>query len=68
MAIPGKGKQLNGAVNLVNENGEFQTYANAIVPKYLADEKHNILQLIMYSRSIVIPETCDDWYYIDAGN
>lgn len=68
MAIPGKGKQLNGAVNLVNENGEFQTYANAIVPKYLADEKHNILQLIMYSRGIVIPETCDDWYYIDAGN
>ena len=50
------------------QNGEFQTYANAIVPKYLADEKHNILQLIMYSRGIVIPETCDDWYYIDAGN
>jgi len=67
IGIPGKGKQLHGAVTLVDGNGSMQTYASAMVPKYIANENSNTLKLTMFSRCILAPETVDDWYHIDAG-
>ena len=67
IGIPGKGKQLHGAVTLVDGNGAMQTYAAAMVPKYIPNENSNSLKLTMFSRCILAPETVDDWYHIDAG-
>ncbi len=68
IGIPGKGKQLHGAVTLVDQQGGMKTYAAAMVPKYIANEDSNALKLTMFSRCILAPETVDDWYHIDAGN
>lgn len=60
MGISGRGRQLHGAVTLV-ENKTFQTYAASYVPKYVADENSNTLSLAMFSRCVLAPETVDDW-------
>lgn len=62
IAIPGRGRQLHGAVTLVDGRSKtMNTYAGIYVPKYSADETVNSLELTMYSRCILAPETVDDW-------
>lgn len=65
IGIPGRGKQLHGAVTLV-EGKSFKTYAGAYVPAYRASEDDNTVSLAMYSRFLLVPETVDDWAVIKA--
>lgn len=63
MAVPKRGKQLYGAVTLV-ENKQHVTYAAKYVPKYSANEDDNVTALTTYSRVVLCPEFVDDWYTI----
>lgn len=65
IGIPGRGKQLHGAVTLV-EGRTFQTYSGNYVPAYHANEDDNTVSLAMYSRCVLVPETVDDWAVIKA--
>ena len=64
VAIPGRGKQLHGAVNLLGEGNSFVTYAGNYVPYYNADKDTQTLSLTVYSRCILVPEYVDDWAVI----
>lgn len=67
VAIPGRGKQLFGAVNLINEaETGFSTYAGKYVPYYNASKESQTLSLTVYSRCILVPEYVDDWVVIDT--
>ena len=65
IGIPGRGRQLHGAVNLIDdaENG-FETYSGLYVPKYVASKASNTMSLTVYSRFLLAPEFTDDWAYI----
>lgn len=65
IGIPGRGKQLHGAVTLV-EDRSFKTYVGNYVPAYRANEDDNTVSLAMYSRCVLVPETVDDWGVIKA--
>ena len=65
IGIPGRGKQLHGAVTLV-EGRSFKTYVGNYVPAYRANENDNTVSLAMYSRCVLVPETVDDWAVIKA--
>lgn len=63
IAIPGRGYQLHGAINLVT-NKQYVSYSGLYVPKYTADETENEIALTMYSRFVLAPESVDDWAVI----
>lgn len=67
VGVPGRGRQLHGAVTLVNdaETG-FETYSGLYVPKYAASKNSNTMTLTVYSRFLLAPEFMDDWVYIPA--
>lgn len=65
IGITGRGKQLHGAVTLV-EGSSFKTYVGNYVPAYRANENDNTVSLAMYSRCVLVPETVDDWGVIKA--
>lgn len=63
MALPGFGRQLHGAVTLVNTDSKrFETYVGQYVPRYTAND--NAVNLTMYSRCVLAPESVDDWAVI----
>lgn len=63
MALPGFGRQLHGAVTLVNQNTkQFETYVGQYVPRYSASD--SAVSLTMYSRCVLAPESVDDWAVI----
>lgn len=67
IGIPGRGRQLHGAVNLINdEETGFETYSGLYVPKYAASKSANNMSLTVYSRFLLAPEFTDDWAYIKA--
>ena len=66
VAIPGRGKQLHGAVNLIGDDESFVTYAGNYVPYYNADKNAQTISLTVYSRCILVPEYVDDWAVIDT--
>ena len=62
IGIPGRGKQLHGAVTLINEAGAgYDTYSALYVPQYYGDRASNQMALTMYSRCIIAPDIVDDW-------
>lgn len=62
IGVPGRGRQLHGAVNLLNDAGTgFNTYAADFVPYYNGDKSAQNLRLTMYSRVLLAPESVDDW-------
>lgn len=63
IGISGRGKQLHGAVTLV-EGNTFKTYVGNYVPAYRSNENDNTVSLAMYSRCVLAPETVDDWAVI----
>ena len=67
IGVPGRGRQLHGAVTLINdaETG-FETYSGLYVPKYAASKESNVMSLTVYSRFLLAPEFMDDWVYIQA--
>lgn len=65
IAVPGRGRQLHGAVTLLNDAGDgFQTYIAPYVPYYYANKGDQELKLTMYSRCVLAPEFVDDWAVI----
>ena len=58
------GKQLFGAISLVDKNAGFQTYAAEIVPKYSINEADNITSLSVFSRTLLVPNDIDSWITI----
>ncbi|WP_295163414.1 major capsid protein [Selenomonas sp. F0473] len=67
IGVPGRGRQLHGAVTLINdaETG-FETYDGLYVPQYAASKRDNVMSLTVYSRFLLAPEFVDDWAYIKA--
>ncbi|WP_432648172.1 major capsid protein [Mitsuokella sp.] len=66
IGIPGRGRQLHGSIDLVQDDGTFKSYDSEMVPQYSADKGNNQTSMTMYSRFILAPETSDDWAYIKA--
>lgn len=65
IAITGRGRQLHGAVTLVNEaeNG-YNTFVSPYVPYYIGSKDDQTVALAMYSRCILAPECVNDWAVI----
>lgn len=65
IAITGRGRQLHGAVTLVNEaeNG-YDTFVSPYVPYYIGSKDDQTVALAMYSRCILAPECVNDWAVI----
>lgn len=63
LGVPGRGRQLYGAVTVV-QNKEHVTYSARFVPKVTADEESDETALNLYSRPILVPEYIDDWFMI----
>lgn len=63
VGIPGRGKQVTGAVTVL-QNKVWNTYAAEYVPHYTADETSNISSLALYSRFVPVPEVIDSWQVI----
>lgn len=63
LGVPGRGRQLYGAVTIVQER-QHRTYAARFVPKVTSDEDGDTTTLSLYSRPVVVPEYIDDWYTI----
>lgn len=67
IAITGRGRQIHGAVTLVNEAGNgYDTFAAPYVPYYIGDKGDQTVALAMYSRCILAPECVNDWAVIKA--
>ena len=59
-----KGRQIYGAITLVDKNVGVQTYSAEIVPKYTYSEEGNQISLSAYSRCILTPEETTSWAHI----
>lgn len=67
IGVPGRGRQLHGAVTLINDTETgFETYSGMYVPQYAASKSANTMSLTLYSRFLLAPEFVDDWAYIKA--
>lgn len=61
-----KGRQIYGAITLVDKNIGVQTYSAEIVPKYSYSEEGNQISLSAYSRCILTPEEVTSWAHIET--
>ena len=62
IGIPGRGKELTGAITLLQQGaGNYQTYAAPLVPVYTADYLSQQLTLTLYSRFLLVPSVIDDF-------
>ena len=67
IANPGRGRQLHGAVTLLNDSGnDYNTYSGQYVPYYNGDKNSQEISLTMYSRFLLAPTWADDWALIKA--
>ena len=62
---PGRGKQLFGSVNLLDESG-WHTYSAEVVPFYRMDPNAQQSSLTLFSRWLAAPEVTDDFICIKA--
>ena len=67
IAIPGRGRQLHGAVTLVNEAGTgYDTFVSPYVPYKFGNKEDQTVALTMFSRAVLAPECVSDWAIIKA--
>lgn len=67
IANPGRGRQLHGAVTLLDKSGmAYETYSGQYVPYYNGDRDNQEFSLTMYSRFLLAPAWADDWALIKA--
>lgn len=62
MGIPGRGKQLFGAITQMDSDEVYRTYQGINVPKVWAEVGNDARQIRMASACVPIPEFVDDWY------
>ena len=60
--IPGRGKQLFGAITQMDADGMFRTYEGRNVPKVWSEVGKDVTQIRVASACVPIPEQIDDWY------
>lgn len=61
MGVPGRGKQLFGAITQL-EKGTWTTYEGKNIPKVSNDEDGDCQKLSLGSRCVPCPDFVDDWY------
>lgn len=67
LTAPGCGRTLYGAVSQVEQSdGEFHTYANKRVPKYVSNSGKNVRELYLTSCPVCIPNHKNSWIVINA--
>jgi hypothetical protein len=62
MGVPGRGKQLFGAITQMDADGVYRTYEGRNVPKVWSEIGKDVRQIRVASACVPIPETVDDWY------
>jgi hypothetical protein len=60
--IPGRGKQLFGAITQMDSDEVMRTYQGCNVPKVWAEVGKDTKQIRMACACVPIPEFVDDWY------
>ena len=67
IGITGRGRQLHGAVTLVNEAGTgYDTFVSPYVPYKFGNKEDQTVALTMFSRAVLAPECVSDWAIIKA--
>ena len=62
IATPGKGKQLSGAITLLNgATKQFETVIAEYVPHYSVNEESMQTSLTIFSRFLLVPDVIDSW-------
>lgn len=64
IGVPGRGKQLFGAVTQIESDRALHTYASEFVPKVTIDEENDVSTLAVSSRPVLAPEFVEDWAVI----
>lgn len=64
IGVPGRGKQLFGAVTQIESDKAMHTYAAEFVPKVTIDEENDVSTLAVSSRPVLAPEFVEDWAVI----
>lgn len=62
MGVPGRGRQLYGAITQMDSDKVFRTYEGRNVPKVWSEEGKDVRQIRVASAMVPLPETVDDWY------
>lgn len=67
IGLAGKGRQIHGAVTLVDDrNISFSSYAAEYVPQYSGSKDSNTIELSVYSRCVLAPRMADEWICIKS--
>ncbi|MBR1728510.1 MAG: major capsid protein [Selenomonadaceae bacterium] len=67
IGIGGTGRQIHGAVTLLNDAGNsYNTFLGEYVPYYHGDKTNQTISLTMYSRFLLCPTWSDEWATIKA--
>lgn len=62
LTAPGMGRTLYGAVTQLEQSDNlYHTYRAQVVPKYIADPKKNIREVMLTSRPVPIPNDTEAW-------
>lgn len=64
IGVPGRGRQLFGAVTQMEQDKQFYTYAAEFVPKVTFNEEDDLSTLAVSSRPVLCPEFVEDWAVI----
>jgi len=62
MGVPGRGRQMFGAVTQLEQDQVWRSYQGAYVPKVWGDVGSDVQEVRVASRGIPVPEFIDDWY------
>lgn len=66
---PGKGKQLYGAIDILDgQTKRFERYAAENVPHYVINEEAQQMSLVVYSRFLLVPDLLDDFVTMKVSN
>ncbi|HWR07758.1 major capsid protein [Sporomusa sp.] len=66
MGVSGRGSQLFGAVNQLEQDGVRRTYQGANVPKVWNETGKDVQMIRVASKCVPKPEFIDDWYTLKA--
>lgn len=68
IGVPGRGKQLYGAITLMDTAGQWNTYAAPTVPIYSYDFNAQQSSLAIFSRFLLVPEEFSEWIVMTVAS
>lgn len=68
LGVPGRGKFLFGALRLLDQSGNWQTYSAEDIPIYNFNHEAQSTSLTVYSCCLPVPDVIDDWICLSVGN